>query len=406
VFLCSTIRIASASTSFQEFDRRAKAGERLNVIFFGASLTWGANATDPGETSYRAQLAHRLDMAYPKAHFSYRDAAIGGTNSQICVFRLQRDVLSHHPDLVFLDFTANDDIYLDTPAPLAAYESLVRRIIVEGRCPLVQVIFPFESNIGAGEMARMKRREAHLAISRAYGTAVGDAVRLITDQVQGGHTTPKQLWPLDGTHPGDEGYALFAEAAWRGLRDGIDRRLVPAASEKMLFAPPYMKWNRARISTLGILPSGWKVGQTNRVSAWYDSLMSRWLDDEVILDYHPPRDGAGPAPVPASLRVKFHATTVQLLGEGTPKSGKYRAILDGRPLDRNGDPAKGNEFDAGELARLAGGNVRYTQTLITDLDPNIEHTLVIEPTFAANGEQELRLESICIAGGDATLAME
>ena len=32
------------------FIRRAEAGERLNVVWFGGSLTWGANASDPNRT--------------------------------------------------------------------------------------------------------------------------------------------------------------------------------------------------------------------------------------------------------------------------------------------------------------------------------------------------------------------
>ena len=81
------------------------------MVFFGASLTWGANATDPQLTSYRARIGQRLKQTYPKAHFTFWDAAIGGTNSQLGVFRLQRDVVRRKPDLVFLDFSANDDIY-------------------------------------------------------------------------------------------------------------------------------------------------------------------------------------------------------------------------------------------------------------------------------------------------------
>ena len=101
--------------SFAEFDARAKAGERLNVVFFGASLTWGANASDPVETSYRAVMRDRFEKEYPAAHFRFRDSAIGGTGSQLGVFRLDRDVLARKPDLLFLDFSANDDITSTRP---------------------------------------------------------------------------------------------------------------------------------------------------------------------------------------------------------------------------------------------------------------------------------------------------
>ena len=144
----------------------------------------------------------------------FSDAAIGGTGSQLGVFRLERDVLRRKPDLVFLDFTANDDIDSDNPETLASYESLVRRIVVEAKAPVVQVIFPFQWNVKLGNLKDMKRRDAHRAIGEAYGTAVGDAVALAIDRVQAGTTTIEELWPVDGVHPGDKGYELFADAAW------------------------------------------------------------------------------------------------------------------------------------------------------------------------------------------------
>ena len=141
--LAFSYSFASAAPGFADFDRRAKAGEHLSVVFFGASLTWGANASDPQLTSFRGLIAQRLDAAYPKAHFKFWDAAIGGTGSQLGVFRFERDVLRHKPDLVFLDFSANDDIYSDNAETLASYESLVRRIILDAHAPVVPVIFPF-----------------------------------------------------------------------------------------------------------------------------------------------------------------------------------------------------------------------------------------------------------------------
>src|SRR6266436_5194617 len=133
--LLSQIAGASAAggPSFAEFDRRAQAGERLNVVFFGASLTWGANASDPLLTSYRAQIAQRMEARYPEAHFKFWDAAIGGTGSQLGVFRVERDVLRRKPDLVFLDFSANDDIYSDNAETLASYEAILRRLIADAK---------------------------------------------------------------------------------------------------------------------------------------------------------------------------------------------------------------------------------------------------------------------------------
>jgi len=105
--------VGHAAPDFSQFDQRARAGAKLKVGFFGASLTWGANASDPLKTSYRAHVARKFVSTYPKSHFEFVEGAIGGTGSQLGVFRLERDMLRYRPDIVFLDFSANDDIYSD-----------------------------------------------------------------------------------------------------------------------------------------------------------------------------------------------------------------------------------------------------------------------------------------------------
>ncbi len=390
-----------ASTKFADFDKRARAGEKLNVAFFGASLTWGANASDPQQTSYRADVARKFEAAYPKAHFKFIDGAIGGTGSQLGVFRLQRDILSKNPDLVFLDFSANDDIYSDNPESLAAYESLVRRVVLDAKTPLVQVIFPFQWNVKAGEMEKMKRRNAHLAISKAYNTSVGDAIELANKRVAAGEVKIETLWPIDGVHPGDDGYALFADAAWAGYQNGVSKKIVCTAPADMLYAPTYMTQKRVRISTLGALPQGWNVGQANRVSAWYDGLMSRWLDDEVIASNRQLVNGkrnSTPQEV-APLTIKFRGTMVQLFGEETIKSAQYIVSIDGKPITDPKDPTKTTVFNASAIKM--GGNRQHVALLATGLSSNVEHTLEITPQFPADAEAELRIESVCVAGPNA-----
>lgn len=396
--LLAPILASAASPSFGDFDRRANAGEKLNVVFFGASLTWGANATDPNFTSYRGVIARKFEAAYPNARFRFWDEAIGGTGSQLGVFRVDRDVLRHAPDLVFLDFTANDGIGDASLETLASYESLVRRLIVEGHAPVVQVIFPFMWDVQRGNTDGLKRRDAHHEIARAYHTAIGDAVVLCQQRVKSGATTLQKLWPFDGVHPGDAGYAVFADAAWDAFQDAVKAKQVCAAPLKMLNADTYLKNARVRISTLGPMPEGWRVGVPNPVSAYFDMLMSRWLDDEVIASR---KKGETNSVVP--LKLKFSGSMVMLFGESTTKSVKYRAFIDGKLVEHKSGDGKQTltEFDGGLLANLVKGNCHHAQVIAEGLDATKEHTLEIHPMFSGEAEQELRLESICVAGGAA-----
>ena len=307
----------------------------------------GANATDPQLTSYRARIAQRLEEGYPRAHFKFWDAAIGGTSSQLGLFRLERDVLRRKPDLVFLDFSANDGIFSDNPETLASYEAIVRRLIQEAGAPVVQVLFPFQWDAAAGKLEGMKCREAHLALAHAYGTAAGDAIALAQERVRQGKSTLQQIWPVDGVHPGDAGYTLFADAAWLAFQQAVREKKTCTLPEKMLYAPTYLASARVRLSSLGPLPEGWRVGAPNVVSAYFDMLMSRWLDDEVIASNR--RPGAGPGKTRESvvekvapLRLRFRGSMVMLFGESTMKSGKYRAFIDGQLVEhREGNPAAG-----------------------------------------------------------------
>jgi lysophospholipase L1-like esterase len=397
----------AAAPSFGDFDRRARDGERLNVVFFGASLTWGANASDPQLTSYRALVGQRLEAAYPKAHFKFYDAAIGGTGSQLGVFRLQRDVLARRPNLVFLDFSANDDIYSANPETLASYESIVRRLIADGCAPVVIAIFPFMWNVAAGSTDGMKRREAHRQIAAAYNVPAGDAIALAIERVKAKAITLERMWPVDGVHPCDEGYAVFADAAWAAFQDGLARRLVGAPPEKMLYAPTYLKNARVRISTLTPLPKGWRVGRPNVVSAYFDMLMSRWLDDETIASRFAEVEKAGRKEKAAQevgrLRAKFSGTMVMVYGESTPASAKFRAWIDGKAVEHKPDKDKPpvDFWDAAQLAKMVKGNTFLATVIAEGLDGSVEHTLEIEPLFNDETDQELRLESLCVAGGEA-----
>jgi lysophospholipase L1-like esterase len=390
-----------AGGSFADLDRRGKAGEPLTVVFFGASLTWGANATDQAHTSYRAIIADLLAKHYPKAPIRCHDAAIGGTGSQLGVFRVERDVLSRKPDLVFLDFSANDDINSDDPETLSSYKAIVRRLVTEAKVPVVQVAFPFLWNIGRDLLPKMKRRLAHQAIAEAYGNGWGDAVQLIVDEVEANRATTAAIWDTDGVHPGDLGYALFAKAAWQGFERAVTDNRVGKAPAAMINPATYTTAKRVRLSSLGTLADGWQPGKPHLTSLYYDFQMSRWLDDLVVGSNRKSTKSADgkdirePVAI-APLRLRVQAASIVLFGEASPQSGKFRILIDGKPATDN----KGKDLFDGN--RWGTGTGHLVITAATGLDPAVPHVVEIVPMFEEGKDQEVRLESICVAGGAAT----
>ncbi len=82
------------------FLAKAAAGGEIKVAYLGGSIT-----AQPG---YRVKTLAHLGSLYSKAQFREVNAAIGGTGSDLGVFRLEHDVLDAKPDLLFVEFAVND----------------------------------------------------------------------------------------------------------------------------------------------------------------------------------------------------------------------------------------------------------------------------------------------------------
>ncbi|MFW5857376.1 MAG: SGNH/GDSL hydrolase family protein [Planctomycetota bacterium] len=396
----------ATGAAFAAFDARARSGAHLNVVFFGGSLTWGSNATDPNLTSYRGNMADRLRKRYPEAHFRFYDAAIGGTPSLLGVYRFDRDVAARDPDLVFLDFTANDGHQGSDPDKLAAYESLVRRTVDELGIPMVIAIFPFQWHLKPETLDPLPRVVAHKRIAAAYNVPVGDAIERVRQAIHVEHRyTAEELYPVhrDAAHPGDEGYALFADAVWDAFLAGVNHDVVCRAPDEMLHADTYLRPNRFRLAELESLPEGWTVEGPLRTSAFYDAYMARWVGTEAVAHNAPrfTRRAKGPFPAPEPLVLGIRAESILLFGTSTVDSGQYRIVLDGEVLEFGPHYNRTKVLDAS--ARRFGGNTRLLQKVRSGLDPDVEHRLVIEPLFDEDKAQELRIESVCVAGGEATV---
>lgn len=379
-------RGTQSTSQFKNFAMQAERGEGINVVFFGGSLTWGSQATDPMTTSYRALIGHKLQEAYPKAHFRFWDSAIGGTGSKLGTFRLERDVMAHKPDLVFLEFTVNDGpCSKPDPNLLASYESLVRRMVLAG-VPVVQMILPTKADVQPNPPQR-PLDALHKEIGKAYGLAVADVVASVKAHVEAGKATPDQLWDAypDTTHPGDAGYALYAEAGWQALQNAISKGQECRAPEKMLNADTYMKVNRFKLASLEKLPRGWTVTNPQRTAWAFDFVPSRWLDSVVMASRK--KDQAD-SPEPLVLNVR--GRSLLLFGEATPASGKYHVLVDGKEV---------KAADIGAIAK--NGNWRYVESLVDNLEPDKTHRVEILPELQPG--QEFRMESLCVAGGECSV---
>lgn len=384
------------AAAFARFDDRAQRGEALSVVFFGGSLTWGANASDPNRSSWRALMGDYLRQRYPRAPFVCHDAAIGGTGSDLGLFRLDRDVLAHKPDLVFLDFTANDDLYSADERRLATYEEILRTMVTQG-IPVVQVFLGFSWDFGPKySLDKLPRRQAHLRLAAAYHTSVADAFPYVQQQIVSGATSVKELWAIDGVHPDDAGYRLFFDVARDAYDQAVRERRVCVAPPQPVYPRAFPRHERRRLAD-GPLPEGWQRAKTYRTSMWFDGLTSRWMGDVAMVEAK-----AGQAVPP--LRLEFEGSLLGLFGEGDDKSLGFRAVVDGQPLTH---PKLAPEGVWPTDTNRSGKGRLFFWRLLSDKLPPGRHVLELQPVLAEGAASgQLRLESLCTAGSLPAAAQE
>lgn len=82
----------------------------INLVFHGHSVPTGyANTPYVNRlTAYPFVVLKRLDKKYPYAVVNVITTSIGGENSLQGEKRMKKDVLPHHPDVLFIDYALND----------------------------------------------------------------------------------------------------------------------------------------------------------------------------------------------------------------------------------------------------------------------------------------------------------
>jgi len=79
---------------------KLREGKPVKIGYLGGSIT--------AQNGWRPKTLNWFREQFPNAEVDQIYAAIGGTGSDLGVYRLQHDVLQHKPDVLFVEFAVND----------------------------------------------------------------------------------------------------------------------------------------------------------------------------------------------------------------------------------------------------------------------------------------------------------
>lgn len=181
-------------TGCEPYDIKNARQGITSVVCFGDSITYGYGAEENGD--YPSALAALSRVTVVNAGVS-GDTTIGGVD------RMDEDVLSYEPELVIVEFGANDFLnQVPREKTVENMRLIVRRAQEEGAMVAI-------TDISAGMLFR-EYRGAFQVLARQEGAL------FIPNALAGIITDPSLK--SDFVHPNSRGYRLIAQRIYRAVR--------------------------------------------------------------------------------------------------------------------------------------------------------------------------------------------
>lgn len=181
-----------------KFIEKLENKQEVTIAFIGGSITEGLTA---GPEKCWAKLTYdRLCEKYPDTKINYVNAGLSGTPSVLGNIRLQRDVLDHDPDMVFVEFAVNDgndQIYKDS------YDAMVRKILSQEKQPAVALYFTV---IKSGHTCE----EYMSQVGKAYGLPMVSLNNVLSHEFETGRMKWED-YSDDESHPNEWGHKMTAD---------------------------------------------------------------------------------------------------------------------------------------------------------------------------------------------------
>ena len=311
------------------FFRKAQTtGAEVKIGYLGGSIT--------AQKGWRVLTLEHFKKAYPQASFAEINAAIGGTGSDLGVFRVQQDVLSKGPDLLFVEFAVNDG-GADPQRIIRAMEGIVRQTWKANPQTDICFVYTLTESLSPPMLEGKLQRSASAMekVADFYGipsitlgmevAKLAKAGKLVwraplpkTDADKAA-LGDKFVFAADGTHPHDStGQVLYTQAIIRSLPALAIANHAPTAHVTHLALDP-ANYERARLVPItaaklseGLVPADMK--KADYAKAWANRLPAM-----VRLD----KPGQ-------SLEFKFQGTHCAVYDVVGPAGGMVAVTLDGK----------------------------------------------------------------------------
>jgi len=220
----------------------AEEKEKMYIAYIGGSITEGAGGSfieypdgtrDHGR--WTTQLTHRyFAEKYPDKEVIEVNAGVGGTTSDLGLFRFENDVVrksgKEGPDVLFIEFSCND-MYTAVANPVETQktvEGIVRQAAKLPKNPKIIIVSTPSYRLREGEpetgfQKYLESAAVHKEIADYYGLGYINLCAYVAGGVdyQGNEIVWRpdenkewklpNCWTGDGTHPNNDGYTGYTD---------------------------------------------------------------------------------------------------------------------------------------------------------------------------------------------------
>src|SRR6266404_9224344 len=307
---------------------KLRAGAPVRIAYLGGSIT--------AQDGWRPKTLNWFRQEFPEPEVTEINAAIGGTGSDLGVFRLQHDVLQHKPDLLFIEFAVNDG---EAPPQqiFRGMEGIVRQTWRHDSTTDICFVYTLAGNMletlqqghfpkSASAMEKVAEHYGIPSIHMGVEVARLEKAGKLIFKGEKPKTEPEKaalggkiLFSTDAVHPyTDSGHQLYLEAVVRSLAR-IEKAGTPGSHA---LPTPFVadNWEAAEMIPLSQakLSPGWRRlhGPTNSLARSFGNRLPEvWEAKE-------------PG---AFVSFKFRGTTARIYDLVGPDCGQLTIAVDDRP---------------------------------------------------------------------------
>lgn len=201
-----------------ELKKEYPKNRTINLVFHGHSVPAGYFKTPVVNSlqAYPFLVLKQVKEMYPTAVVNVIVTAIGGENSERGEKRFNDDVLTHKPDVLFIDYALNDRM-LGMDKSRTAMTKMIDTALKKGIKVILLTPTPHQSfNILDTLNPYEAFKNEVTALAKRYNIGLVDSYRLFKEKVLAGHKVTEYMSQIN--HPNEVGHQLIADEIVKWFR--------------------------------------------------------------------------------------------------------------------------------------------------------------------------------------------